>query len=159
MSDWVVTLVIGVLFVAIVLLAVVLFFLRQEKTNNQERASAEPPVVRPGPVITPVIKPRIVLRKRPARQGNFRRRQIAETTLTRKQMLGNQAVGLPQAQPNGTPVATPLNPNHVINGKPGSKIKTREIKIELDDICKVTGIAIRECPCPECQEMRADVGS
>jgi hypothetical protein len=152
-----VVLVIGVLFVAIVLLAVVLFFLRQEP-SHQERMSGEPPVVGPGPGITPVIKPRIVLRKRPAQNGKFRRREIAETTLTRKQILGNHAVGLPQAQPNGTPVV-PLEPNHIRNGNFGPKIRTREIKIELDDICKVSGIAIRECPCLECQEMRANVGS
>ena len=140
MSDWFGILVIAVLFVAVVVSAVVLFINWQEQEHSRKRASEElptatqavsPPV---NPPANPLVKPRIVLR-RPAQNGHFKRRPLAETKFKRKQ------------------IASPPNP------KPKEKMKTRGVKIDLDEIHKLTGLPIRICPCEQCEEMRANVGS
>ena len=128
MSDWFGILVIAVLFVAVVVLAVVLFIHWQEQEHNQKRPSEELPTATP--IESPVVKPRIVLR-RPAQNGNFKRRPLAETKFKRKQIVP----------------------------PPKEKLKPREVKIDFDEVDRVTGIPIRVCPCETCKEMRANVGS
>lgn len=148
MSDWVGILLIVILLVAVIVLAVVLFTQWQEQEQKQKRASEEFPVVTPAPLVTPVVKPRIVLRRQPAANGKFKKRPIARTPIKRKQILGN-------TQKTTTPKTT----DWFETTKPGKKIKAREVKIDLDEIHRVTGIPIRQCPCAKCEEMRANVGS
>lgn len=149
MSDWVGTLLIGVLFVAVVVLGVALFFLWQEQQHTQDSARKEHPVVMLPPVNHPVEKPRITLRRQqPVSQKMFRRRPVTETTVRRK-ILGNKQ----------TTTAIPATPIWVVTPTEQPKIKTREVKIDFNEIHKVTGIPIKDCPCPDCQEMRANVGS
>lgn len=151
MSDWVGILLIVVLLVAVVVLVVVLFTQWQEQEQKQKRASEELPVLtpEPEPVVSPVVKRRIVLRKPSAVNGKFQKRQVTGTTVKRKQILGN-------TQKTTTPITTDW---FEIVPQSGKKIKAREVKIDLDEIHKLTGIPIRDCPCGKCEEMRANVGS
>jgi len=149
MSDWLGILLIVVLLVAAVVLAAVWFTQWQEQEQKQKRASEELPVLTPEPVVSPVVKRRIVLRKPSAVNGKFQKRQVTGTTIKRKQILGN-------TQKTTTPITTDW---FEIVPQSGKKIKAREVKIDLDEIHKLTGIPIRDCPCGKCEEMRANVGS
>lgn len=188
MSGWIMTLLVGLLFCALAIVAVLVIWSWYEP---QDKPGQLPPQQAPKIVIRPRELPR------------FRTKQIVDQAVLlqqRAQAARTRTVAPPRTTPITVPPTTPaplprttpvppprITPQpapaplratppqtrpEVVQQAPTRApvaepamtftnertIRTTRFKIDFDTFCRRTGQPVRSCSCGECREMRADAG-